>query len=74
MYPSQFSSFPDGTGISKFTIEGAEFYLRLNSFEDHQTIEKMLEEAFDQGRSFGADAILDTMVTAGKIRRQQFST
>lgn len=38
-------------------IEGVEYKLELDSFEEFRTIEKMLEITFKQGKSFAAQAI-----------------
>ena len=44
-------------GEASFIIEGVEYKLELDSFEEFRTIEKMLEITFEQGKSFAAQAI-----------------
>jgi len=44
-------------GEASFMIEGVEYKLELDSFEEFRTIEKMLEITFKQGKSFAAQAI-----------------
>lgn len=60
MYPSEWkgSTDPDDlSGVATFKIEGVEYSLRLDCFTSYQTLCTMLDSAFDQGKSFAAQAI-----------------
>lgn len=60
MYPSEWkgSTDPDDkSGVATFKIEGVEYALRLDSFTSFQVLGEMLDRAFDQGKSFAAQAM-----------------
>ena len=58
MYPNEWKGSTDSKEGSSFVkIDGVEFSLELNSFEDHQILCMMLDMAFDQGKSFGSDVM-----------------
>ena len=60
MYPSEWkgSTDPnDKSGVATFKIEGVDYMLRLDCFTCYQMVEKMLDSAFDQGKSFAAQAM-----------------
>ena len=44
-------------GVATFKVEGHTFLLRCECFADYQMVSNMLELAFDQGKSFAAQAI-----------------
>jgi NADH dehydrogenase FAD-containing subunit len=59
-YPSTWMASTDPeieSGEASFTVEGVKYTMRLESFEDFQKITRMLEDAFQQGKQFAADAI-----------------
>lgn len=58
MYPSEWKgSTEDKSGVATFKIEGVEYALRLDCFTSFQMVGEMLECAFNQGKSFAAQAM-----------------
>ena len=58
MYPSEWKGSTEAeNGTATFTIDGNTFLLRCESFADYQMVSNMLEMAFDQGKSFAAQAM-----------------
>lgn len=58
MYPSEWKGSVEAeNGVATFKIEGKTFLLRCECFADYQMVSNMLELAFDQGKSFAAQAM-----------------
>ena len=59
-YPSEWMASTDlavESGDAKFKIEGVEYRMRLESFDDFVKIGNMLDATFKQGKVFAAQAI-----------------
>lgn len=59
-YPREWMASTDPKeekGDATFMVEGFKYTMRLQSFEDFCAVSKMLDAAFDQGKSFAAQAI-----------------
>lgn len=57
-YPSEWKgSVESEAGVATFKVEGHTFLLQCECFADYQMVSNMLELAFDQGKSFAAQAI-----------------
>lgn len=54
----------DKTGEAVFKVEGQEYRMRLESFTDFQTVEEMLDAAFQSGKHFAAVAMRSHVVAA----------
>jgi hypothetical protein len=71
MYPCNWKGSEDPeneSGTVNFMVDGLEYVFGLECFEDSQKINKMLDVAFDQGRSFGAGAIRDAVTITANQR------
>jgi hypothetical protein len=72
-YPCEWMASTDPTvesGIATFMVEGTKYTLRLESFDDFLKVGKMLDETFQQGKTFAADAIrgrLDRALDDAKV-------
>lgn len=47
----------DESGIATFKVEGITYILGLENFAAFQSVSKMLEDTFQQGKSFAAQAM-----------------
>lgn len=56
-YPREWLASADESGTANYKVEGVEYRLGLESFEDFLKISSMLDAAFKQGKSFAAKAI-----------------
>jgi len=59
-YPKEFkaSTDPDDkSGLASFTVNNTKYIFKLESFEDFQIADKLLEEVFQQGKQFAAQAM-----------------
>lgn len=78
MYPLSWASNPDDlddkTGEATFIVEGVLHKFRLCSFLDAMRLNDMLEDVFVQGRTFGAETVLDAVKTAGENRLRQLGS
>lgn len=66
-YPSEWhgSTDPeDKTGEAQYKLDGVDYCLRLESFQDYQMINKMLDVAFIHGKRFAGDAMRSHVINA----------
>lgn len=59
-YPTTWTASTDPaieSGTATFTIDGRVYTLRLESFDDHQTVTHMLDAVFKQGKRFALQCI-----------------
>lgn len=66
-YPSKWTGsndMADTSGTAKFRMDGIDYQLRLNSFEDYQRLDGMLEVAFKQGKHFAAMRVRSHVIAA----------
>ena len=64
----------DKTGIGTFIIDGNSYDIPLCNFKHCQTIKKMINKAFTQGRDFSEGRISDCLVRAinDKAKNREF--
>ena len=59
-YPSTWLASTDPTiesGEAMYTVDGEEYRMRLESFDDFMKISRMLDVTFKQGKAFASKAI-----------------
>jgi hypothetical protein len=59
-YPSEWFASTDPaveSGEAVYKIDGVEYRMRLDSFNDYLKVSRMLDATFRQGKSFAADAV-----------------
>lgn len=61
-YPCEWLASDDlsvDSGTATFMVEGTKYTMRLESFEAFQQVSKMLDESFQQGKTFAARTMRD---------------
>lgn len=61
-YPSEWRASADPaveSGEAVYKVDGIEYRMRLETFDDFLKVGKMLDATFRQGKSFAADVIRD---------------